>query len=40
MITVTETRSEGYCDNDYRKRTIEIKFFGVVIYRRHIQRGN
>jgi hypothetical protein len=39
MITVTEIRSEGFCDNDYRQRTIEIKLFGIVIYRKNIQRG-
>ncbi len=39
MITVTEMRSEGRCDDDFRKRTIEIKLLGIVIYRKIIQRG-
>ena len=38
MITVIETRSESFSNNDYRKRTIIIKFLGLVIYKKNIER--
>ena len=40
MITVTEKRSESYCNDDFRERTIEIRFLGILIYKKFIKRGN